>query len=43
MKYYVGKTDAFSEKEEMDAVLSIWYYYNPEEKSIWLSDAEEHR
>lgn len=41
MKYYVGKTDAFSEKEEMDAVLSIWYYYNPEEKSIWLSDAED--
>ncbi|MBQ2885485.1 MAG: hypothetical protein IJE43_17290 [Alphaproteobacteria bacterium] len=42
MKYYVGKTAAFSEKEEeMEAVLSIWYYYNPAEKSIWLSDAND--
>lgn len=40
VKYYLGKSsELLGTDETLDAVLSIWYRYDPEEKSVWLSDA----
>lgn len=41
-KFYIGKVPSFSNASaNADAILSIWYYYLPEENTIWLSDSQD--